>query len=161
VRQVAGVGYYPRSGGPMGFVHLDSAGVRHWGPGINAFQMARIFATYRRTVGARLNRNDQVMTAAASSRKSQPAPASLASSYEGVDEDAEDDAKAVLAAPKKMVIPKVKPVLEPVQPVQPVPEIAEAGPVPKPRPKPIEVLMMAAANMMIEPASAPPPRVNF
>jgi len=33
--------------------------------------------------------------------------------------------------------------------------------VPKPRPKPIEVLMMAAANMQIEPASAPAPRVNF
>jgi uncharacterized protein YcbK (DUF882 family) len=36
-------------------------------------------------------------------------------------------------------------------------QVAQAVSVPKPRPKPIEVLMMAAVNMKIEPASAPPP----
>ena len=44
------------------------------------------------------------------------------------------------------------------KPVPQIPkEIVQGYPVPKPRPKPIEVLMMAAANMTIEPASAPPP----
>ena len=43
------------------------------------------------------------------------------------------------------------------KPVKDIPkEIVQGYPVPKPRPKPIEVLMMAAANMVIEPASAPP-----
>lgn len=35
--------------------------------------------------------------------------------------------------------------------------VTKGYPVPKPRPKPIEVLMMAAVNLKIEPASAPPP----
>ena len=42
-----------------------------------------------------------------------------------------------------------------------VPEgVVKGYPVPKPRPKPIEVLMMAAVNMKIVPASAPPPTQN-
>ena len=41
VRQIGGVGYYRRSGGPSGFVHINSGRVRHWGPAISSSQMAQ------------------------------------------------------------------------------------------------------------------------
>lgn len=139
VRKVGGVGYYRSSGGPTGFVHLDSGNVRHWGPAIGKTEMAQIFREGRKTMGARLNRRDS--TAIASSDAD---AAVLEAAYEGVDEDlaamSEEASKSPAAKPAP-VIPK---------------EIVQGYPVPKPRPKPIEVLMMAAANMVIEPASAPP-----
>ena len=67
VRKVGGVGYYRSSGGPTGFLHIDSGKVRQWGPGISSSQMARIMRDYRKTVGARLNKKDQTMIASASS----------------------------------------------------------------------------------------------
>ena len=140
VRKVGGVGYYRSSGGPTGFVHLDSGSVRHWGPAIGKTEMAQIFREGRKTLGARLNRKDS--TAVASSDAD---AAVLEAAYQGVDEDlaamSEEASKSPAAKPAP-VIPK---------------EIVQGYPVPKPRPKPIEVLMMAAANMTIEPASAPPP----
>ena len=54
VRQVGGVGYYPRSG-KYGFVHIDSGSVRHW-PRVPATRMAKIFRDYRKTIGARFRR---------------------------------------------------------------------------------------------------------
>ena len=52
VRQVGGVGYYPRSG-VSGFIHIDSGNVRYW-PRPNATQMADIVRDFRKTVGARM-----------------------------------------------------------------------------------------------------------
>lgn len=142
VRKVGGVGYYRSSGGPTGFVHIDSGNVRHWGPAIGKTEMAQIFRDGRKTLGARLNRNDSI--AAAESNADADA-AVLEAAYEGVDEDlaamSEEASKTPPAAKPVLVVPK---------------EIVQGYPVPKPRPKPIEVLMMAAANMVIEPASAPP-----
>jgi uncharacterized protein YcbK (DUF882 family) len=63
VRDIGGVGYYPRSGS-AGFVHIDSGRVRHW-PGIGTSQMARIRRDYRQTVGARLGGDRPVMVASA------------------------------------------------------------------------------------------------
>ncbi len=54
VREVGGVGYYPRSG-IRGFVHIDSGSVRHW-PYISDMQMAQIMHQYRPTIGARFAR---------------------------------------------------------------------------------------------------------
>jgi len=54
VREVGGVGYYPRSG-IKGFVHIDSGSVRHW-PYISDTQMAEITQKYRPTIGARFAR---------------------------------------------------------------------------------------------------------
>ena len=140
VRKVGGVGYYRSSGGPTGFVHLDSGNVRHWGPAIGKTEMAQIFRDGRKTLGARLNRKDSIAIASADAEA-----AALEAAYEGVDEDlaamTEEASKAPPAAKPVKDIPK---------------EIVQGYPVPKPRPKPIEVLMMAAANMVIEPASAPP-----
>jgi uncharacterized protein YcbK (DUF882 family) len=140
VRKVGGVGYYRSSGGPTGFVHIDSGNVRHWGPAIGKTEMAQIFRDGRKTLGARLSRKDSVAIASAEAEA-----AALESAYEGVDEDlaamSEEASKASAAPKPALVVPK---------------EIVQGYPVPKPRPKPIEVLMMAAANMVIEPASTTP-----
>ena len=59
----------------------------------------------------------------------------LEAAYEGVDEDLATLSEQASKAPA-------------AKPVQEIPkEIVQGYPVPKPRPKPIEVLMMAAANM--------------
>ena len=138
VRKIGGVGYYRSSGGPTGFVHLDSGNVRQWGPAISKTEMAQIFRDGHKTLGARLNRKDSIAVAEADA-------AALEAAYEGVDEDL-----AAMSEEASKTPPEAKP-------VQDVPkEIVQGYPVPKPRPKPIEVLMMAAANMVIEPASAPP-----
>ncbi len=140
VRKIGGVGYYRSSGGPTGFVHLDSGNVRHWGPAIGKTEMAQIFRDGRKTLGARLNRKDSIAVAEADADA-----AALEAAYEGVDEDL-----AAMSEEASKTPPAAKPVPD-------VPkEIVQGYPVPKPRPKPIEVLMMAAANMVIEPASAPP-----
>jgi uncharacterized protein YcbK (DUF882 family) len=160
VRKIGGVGYYRSSGGPSGFVHIDSGNVRHWGPAISASQMAKIERDYKKTVGARLNRKDMI---AVSTPEDDEAPSDVSTAYEGVDEDADEAAESAPKRTLKPALPKNKPAtgqqLDLV--AQATEEIVEGYPVPKPRPKPIEVLMIAAANMTIEPASAPVPRVNF
>lgn len=178
VRQVGGVGYYRSGGGPTGFLHIDSGRVRHWGPAISQREMASIMRDYRRTVGARLNKNgmkpvpevevaeadstaaglpsqQEVADAAAGSKNRKKIP--LETAYSEDDEELAGMSEDASAAPKK---PKAKPDEDPGQPelVAEVPEDVKQGyPVPRPRPKPIEVLMMAAVNMNIQPASAPPP----
>lgn len=151
VRQVGGVGYY-RSSGPSGFVHIDSGKVRMW-PRVAPNQLARIFRDYRKTVGARLNGNDQILVATSESTDYDAMNAKMASlvtSSEGDDEDAVQNttAAATEAEVKAAPTPRAKPAMRPV-------EVVDKYPVPLPRPKPIEVLMLAAATMKIEPASAP------
>jgi uncharacterized protein YcbK (DUF882 family) len=156
VRQVGGVGYYRSAGGPTGFLHVDSGRVRHWGPGISAREMANIFRDYRKTVGARLNKKDQVMLASA--KITAPSQAETPTD-EYDDEELAQLSETASATPDK---PKTKVLVEPAPEVAAAeagdaPPVAEAKAlVPKPRPKPIEVLMAAAVNMKIEPASAPP-----
>lgn len=157
VRQVGGVGYY-RSSGPSGFVHIDSGKVRMW-PRVSPTQLARIFRDYRKTVGARINRDDQILVASSESSGIDNDAMKLASiaASEGDDEDAGEAgaAETVAAQPeaKPAPTPRAKPAQRPV-------EVVDKYPVPLPRPKPIEVLMMAAANMKIEPAAAPPADVQ-
>ena len=176
VRQVGGVGYYRSGGGPTGFLHIDSGRVRHWGPAISEKQMARIMRDYRKTVGARLNKNgmkavpevevaeadetaaglpsQQEVAAETSSRSKKKIP--LETAYTEDDEELAGMSADASATPKK---PKAKP--DEGELVAEAPEgITEGYPVPRPRPKPIEVLMMAAVNMKIEPASAPPPDMS-
>ncbi len=170
VRKVGGVGYYRSGGGPTGFLHIDSGNVRHWGPGISSSQMARIMRDYRKTVGARLNKKGMVAVeetavadAGASGLPSQQDGASsknnkskkkipLESAYSEDDEELAGMSEDASQAPKK---PKLK--TEPELVAEVPADVVKGYPVPKPRSKPIEVLMMAAVNMKIEPASAPPP----
>jgi len=157
VRKVGGVGYYRGSAGPTGFLHVDSGRVRHWGPGISAREMAGIMRDYRKTVGARLNRQDQVLLAEAISNapSQQVANAKIPveADYEGDDEELAELTKKASKAPKAPE-PKLVKKPEAVEPAAATAVVADL--IPKPRPKPIEVLMMAAVNMNIEPASAPP-----
>lgn len=187
VRQVGGVGYYRSGGGPTGFLHIDSGRVRHWGPAISQREMASIMRDYRKTVGARLNKKGMKAVPEVEIAEADVTAAGLPSQQEAAAENAKVKAKKKIpletayteddeelagmsedaaVAPKK---PKTKPeIAEPEvadpeetdgpQQVAEVPEgITQGYPVPKPRPKPIEVLMAAAVNMKIEPASAPPP----
>ena len=152
VRQVGGVGYYPRSG-TSGFVHIDSGKVRYW-PRPNETQLAQIMKDYKKTLGARLTNGymtAQLETGTTASvikaaGKSKIAFAPPPPDEEEVEEKVEQKAPiAIVAAPAPAPV-----------------VLASSYPVPKPRQKPIEVLMLAAAKMQIEPASAPAPtRTNF
>jgi len=141
LRKIGGVGYYPRSG-KYGFVHIDNGSVRHW-PRMSVTRQAKIARKYYRTVAARKGRPNNLQYAAFQPapaqnqvRKSPTGPVSLMSA---------SMAEAVVAA------------------VATTPALAASlrDVAPKPRPKPIEVLMLAAANMQIQPASAPVERQNF
>jgi uncharacterized protein YcbK (DUF882 family) len=157
VRQVGGVGYYRSSGGPTGFLHVDSGHVRHWGPAIGKSEMAQIFRNSRKTIGARLGRGNNVMVAA-NAPKSEPSVYDAVDAGPDVGVDAGDEEDLATLSADASQAPVV-PVAKPVRDVEVPKEIAVGYPIPKPRPKPIEVLMMAAANMdvNIQPASAPPP----
>ena len=50
-RSVGGVGYYRSSGGPTGFLHVDSGNIRHWGPAISRSQLASIIRDGRKSIG--------------------------------------------------------------------------------------------------------------
>jgi uncharacterized protein YcbK (DUF882 family) len=151
VRQVGGIGYYR---GPNGFVHIDSGKVRMW-PRLPPMQLAKIFRDYRKTIGARLNRDDQTLVATSEStgtdNEAMKSKVASIASTDYDDEDAGDEAAAPAsqaAVQPEAPVPRAKPAQRPV-------EVVDKYPTPLPRPKPIEVLMMAAANMKIEPANAP------
>jgi len=154
--KVGGVGYYS---GRNGFVHIDSGRVRHW-PRISASQFAQFVRDGARYSGRRMNRGDQIMVATREDGKSKRGKPdqnfNVASAYEGVDGDDEDDSAAPI---KNVPAPRAKPALIEAA------VVAEADPVPLPKPKPIEVLIASAMNdksIVIEQASAPPPeRTNF
>jgi hypothetical protein len=168
VRQVGGVGFYPARSG--GFVHIDSGTVRHW-PRISNTRLAQIFRDSGSTVGARRSRgggsNVEVASNSTGKRTASSIIASLFGSGTNSDDEGDEAPATTVAAapPATAAAPAqdddsgaaaVKP-----QPKPELPASVVAGMVPKPQPKPIEVLMLAAANMQIEPASAPVPKVSF
>ncbi|MEE4238093.1 MAG: DUF882 domain-containing protein [Anderseniella sp.] len=157
VRKVGGVGFYPRSG-KYGFVHIDNGNVRHW-PRMSPSRYASISRKYAGTVNARRGGVGNTLLAARETGNS-----SKVASYQAPVQEQEENeapsgpvdliqasmADAVLAAMSKSTPPSPSADEAPQQ-------VANLRAVPKPRPKPIEVLMLAAANMKIEPASAPVP----
>jgi uncharacterized protein YcbK (DUF882 family) len=145
VRQIGGVGYYPRSG-TSGFVHLDSGKVRYW-PRPNETQLAQIMKDFRKTVGARLTNG---YVAAQVETSPNAAVVKTASKGQKVTAPLPEEIEEVEVASSTNDAPAASPAV-----------LAPGYPVPRPRPKPIEVLMLAAAKMVVEPASAPPPRHNF
>lgn len=169
VRLVGGVGYYRSGGGPSGFLHIDSGNVRHWGPGISRREMASIFSKYKKTVGARLSAKDRVMVATRENLKGKAKPGGP-SIYDGLGEEIDAKSAAQMAnlvestaneedgADEAQSAAPALVETDEQAATQVVAEAASKGPaVPRPRAKPIEVLMMAAADMKIEPANAPPP----
>jgi uncharacterized protein YcbK (DUF882 family) len=198
VRNVGGVGYYRSSGGPTGFLHVDTGKVRQWGPPISKSQWAQIRREGERTLGKRLREGGSFAVASeqpvkqksggllswftgGNRSKSVEAPAPVVETpeevnpvYAGARENLAELAGNVSARPVK---PRLK-----QQPPQVIDEdefgdediaqlsatiaseekaqrpegVKDGYPVPLPRLKPIEIMMMAAANMKIEPASAEP-----
>jgi len=222
VRQVGGVGYYSSAGGPTGFLHADSARVRHWGPAISASQMAAIFRDNQKIVGRRLRMNAGNDTAVASNdsgskpnfftqmfggKKNQAPVADDAAPdapgkangvnalYSAGDQDdladlsddaaqapapkaaaakpgissaqqasmgdlSQDAAQAPAGKPKLAAAPLATQAV-----ADAAPDVKQDSGVPKPRFKPTEILLAAAANMktpqvVITAASAPPPNQN-
>lgn len=94
VRQVGGVGYYSSGGGPTGFLHIDSGRVRHWGPAISSYQMARIMRDYRRTVGARLNKDGMHAVPEVMVAQADPTAARLPSQQDATDDEGDDEGSA-------------------------------------------------------------------
>ena len=221
VRKVGGVGYYRSSGGPTGFLHVDSGNVRHWGPAISNSQMAQVFREGSKTVGRRmrLNKgNDNTIApedsgnggglVAAIFGKKKPAPVATqqvavaeeqavdaAAAYVGSEDDLADLAGDAAVAPTAVAPFKSgKPVTAAIVPPTPsvtkeqaakldaiaadaaipdepqvaelVPEeplVRQGNPVPKPRLKPVEIMLMAAANIKsvrISAASGGPPDLS-
>ncbi len=198
-RKVGGVGFYRSSGGPSGFLHVDSGKIRHWGPAISRTQMVAALSEGRRVTGRRMTRtnDDDTQVAAAdqqSPKKSgysivdwftgkpkkstnaavvvaaakpeQSAPSYTEANYEGYDDDLSDLASDVVAEAEKV---KTAATISPTDSSnlselasQNAGETAEkvvlakGYPVPRPRLKPIEIMMLAAADVKIIPASAPP-----
>ena len=70
VRQVGGVGYYPRSG-KHGFVHIDSGNVRHW-PRMSPTRLASVKRKHAKTVNARRYRKNTPVLAFASAEQAKP-----------------------------------------------------------------------------------------
>ncbi len=222
VRQVGGVGYYSSSGGPTGFLHVDSGHVRHWGPYISPSQMAQIFRDGQKYVGRRLtspaNAADDTAVASNDSGSKQapqgfigrllgikgkqaPAPSQVAdispdpgaSASDQADmADLSSDASATPAKPtvgKSVTQAQMASLGDLAQDASQTPKtktlkavaasaddseddtadvpdsgVKQARLIPKPRIKPIEIMLMAAANMKtpsqlirINAASAPPP----
>jgi uncharacterized protein YcbK (DUF882 family) len=52
-RRVGGVGYYRSSGGPSGFLHVDSGNVRTWGSKWGRGELASIMSNGKKTIGRR------------------------------------------------------------------------------------------------------------
>jgi uncharacterized protein YcbK (DUF882 family) len=156
IRKVGGVGYYPRSG-KYGFVHIDSGNVRHW-PRMSPSRVATISRKYAGTVNARRGGIGNTMLAAAQTgNKYSPIPNRVASN-ESDDEPVETGpANLVPASMADAVLAAMAKTTPPSQADEQPLAVATAARfvMPKPRPKPIEVLMLAAANMQISPASAP------
>ncbi len=203
VRKVGGVGYYRTSGGPTGFLHVDSGKVRHWGPRISKAQWAQIMREGKKTVGRRLgnpnSESSQTFAVAAlepekqksksggliswlTSNKKKPVTVERTPEepdynpvYAGSDED--DLAELAATASSEGTVARKK------QPAQTLgqdgvfgdeeiaalsasivsesrmarpADVSVGDEVPRPRLKPIEIMMMAAADMKIEPASAQP-----
>ena len=157
VRKVGGVGYYPRSG-QYGFVHIDSGNVRHW-PRMSPSRFASISSKYARTVNARRGGiGNTLLAAAQTGNRYSPIPDNQVASNVADDEAEESGpANLVPASMADAVLAAMSKTTPPSQADEQPLALATAARfvMPKPRPKPIEVLMLAAANMQITPASAP------
>ncbi|WP_137388171.1 DUF882 domain-containing protein [Rhodoligotrophos defluvii] len=174
VRQIGGVGYYPRSG-PLGFVHVDTGRVRHW-PAIPKQEFAAIMKNAPR---GPQKRSEPVMTAededgtqstgtlaslisklTGSSQSTQlatpvtapiqSAPADIAETAPAAEEAKPESAPAKSAVVPDVPLPRSKPKLATPEPAEPAPQpvettVAQSAPA-EPAPAP------AASGAPAEPA---------
>jgi uncharacterized protein YcbK (DUF882 family) len=151
VREIGGVGYYPRSGA-SGFVHVDSGRVRHW-PGIGSSQLAKIRRDYQKTVGARLGGDRPAVQVASAEQAEEGYP---------VPTPRPRPIEVLMMAAAEMV---VQPVAAPaparsknfVEVAARVEQPVELEPKSLVQPK----ADLALAQMTVEPVAAPAPKHNF
>jgi uncharacterized protein YcbK (DUF882 family) len=192
-RKIGGVGFYRSSGGPSGFLHVDSGKIRHWGPAISRTQMVAALSEGRKVTGRRLTRGGsdtllaksearksgysivdwftgkpkpQAAAVVAAAKPEETAPSYTEANYEGYDDDLSDLAGDVVAeAESANSAPTIAPrdtsnlsemASQNAGEINEKVVLAKGYPVPRPRLKPIEIMMLAAADVKIIPASAPP-----
>ncbi len=135
---LGGVGYYGRTG----FVHVDSGSVRQW-PRLPATRLASIKRKYAALIGARYRRAGRTIMVASAKRQNFGKKPVIRASGKSV-------RMASATGPVSLVkMPAAKKTMR----------LAALAPVPRPRP--YNVLLQAAANMQIAPASAPATVTNF
>jgi uncharacterized protein YcbK (DUF882 family) len=141
VRERGGVGYYPRSGS-HGFVHVDTASVRHW-PRMSRSKLAAIFRKHK------------------SRRRATPAPVYIAKAK------SKSATSSKVAVTKRLTKPSVKkPAVYAALSNKARAALraqVEKSNVPVPRPKPYTVMaaLQGQNDITIQPASAPVQVTNF
>jgi uncharacterized protein YcbK (DUF882 family) len=177
-RQVGGVGYYRSSGGPTGFLHVDTARVRHWGPRISNSQMASIMSAGRKVAGRRLSRSPSQLAPAEEKTSGNSLLAFISGKIKGkqaqpvsvtptvaqhtnyaADSDDLSDLVANAAVEKATPAPSAQVAdlyTEDSNSRDKQPAIKKGYPIPLPRQKPLAILAMAAANIRITPVSDEP-----
>jgi uncharacterized protein YcbK (DUF882 family) len=161
--QRGGVGFYPTSGSP--FVHLDTGGIRHW-PRMTPDQLARVFPDGRTVhipSNGKPLRGYELALADIEKRRdgSTVAPAKsnfLAALFGGKSRDDEDETAAT-AAPsgaKPMADIKVAAAdaVAAAAGVKPA-DVGSSDPVPMPRAKPAGAIQLASAGDIVLPAPRP------
>ncbi len=145
---IGGVGYYGRGG----FIHADTGSVRHW-PRLPARKYASIVRQYRSYIGYRNRRPGTFMLAAARMKGGKAAITNIG--HKG--------RKPVIVASARRPVRAAA--SGPVSLIGAVPgrrqALAALLTPPKPRARPYQVLLQAAATMEIAPVSAPATITNF
>jgi uncharacterized protein YcbK (DUF882 family) len=160
VRDIGGVGYYPRSG-TSGFVHVDSGRVRHW-PGIGSSQLAKIRRDFQRTVGARLGGDRPVQVASARQPEEgypvpTPRPRPIEVLMVAAAQMVVQPAAAPAPAPSRNFAEVAARIEEPAEPKPIELSLIESRPTSLVQPK----ADLALAQMTVEPVAAPAPKHNF
>ncbi len=163
---IGGVGYYGRNG----FVHVDTGKVRHW-PRMPAYKVASIVRQYRRYIGRGWKRGQGGGTIMIASRNKNHNFNRRAGNVLRLAKARKGGAVAQAVKSRKntrpIPLPGVKPVLLAAAGGKALPARDAMKPavtpqaMPTPRPRPYEVLVMAAARMEVTPASAPATITNF
>ncbi|MGI9483959.1 MAG: YcbK family protein, partial [Hyphomicrobiales bacterium] len=142
VREIGGVGYYPRSGS-KGFVHVDTGSVRHW-PRMSSKRLAKIFRDHKRK------------------RRNAPAPVYIAKRKKDTKKPSTRVAAAKPRIKPSIKKPAVYAALSSKARAALTAQIAKSS-VPVPRPKPYAVMaeVQGQKDITIQPASANAQVTNF
>ena len=135
VRQVGGVGYYPRSG-ERGFVHVDTGKVRHW-PRMSKTKLAAIFRNHKNKPKHEPRKNEKAPIYMVQRNRSTDTD-SIAASPENI--------KNALTTAENIPLPRPKPVMTAA--VTPPAALAQVPAEAKPEPMQPPVIAASATPVM-------------
>ncbi len=162
---IGGVGYYGRNG----FIHVDTGRVRHW-PRMSQYKLARIIRKYRKMIGRGWKRGGggTIMVASRSrqgnfNRRGRTSKVADKKALQQQIAALKNRIRQAAQARKNGKKPASAPIALPGVQSMLLAKAGKAAPgvTPKPRPRPYEVLVLAASRMEITPASAPATITNF